>query len=85
MILKRGMTDDEILNEIENEMRKKEINQTNENTTNTITIARQILENMKEDTEIEFVLQRGIQNDTHPNNYRKLPELQKTEKQTERD
>ena len=73
MILKRGMTDDEILNEIKNEMRKKEINQTNENTTNTMTIAKQILENMKENTEIELVLQRGIH--AHLDHDRELPKL----------
>lgn len=64
MILKHKMTENEILNEIKNEMKQKEIEQTNENITKTLTIAKQILEHMNKYTEIEFILQKGVQNDT---------------------
>ena len=58
------MTNEEILKEIEHEMRQKEIQITNKNKTTTMTIAKQILENMNKNTEIEFILQKGSQNDT---------------------
>ena len=57
------MTDDEILNEIKHEMKQKEIKQTDKNTKETMEIAKQILENTGKRAEIEFVLQRGLQND----------------------
>jgi len=63
MILKREMTNEEILKEIEHEMEQKEIQITNKNKTTTMTIAKQILENMNKNTEIEFILQKGLQND----------------------
>lgn len=63
MILKREMTNEEILKEIEHEMGQKEIQITNKNKTTTMTIAKQILENMDKNTEIEFILQKGLQND----------------------
>ena len=63
MILKHDMTDDEILNEIKHEMKQKEIKQTDKNTKETMEIAKQILENTGKHAEIEFVLQRGLQND----------------------
>jgi hypothetical protein len=62
MILKHGMTDDEILNEIKNEMKQKEIEQTDKNTNETLKISKQILEMMNNDTEIELVLQKGLRN-----------------------
>jgi len=57
------MTNEEILKEIEHEMEQKEIQITNKNKTTTMTIAKQILENMNKNTEIEFILQKGLQND----------------------
>lgn len=56
------MTDDEILNEIKNEMKQKEIEQTDKNTNETLKISKQILEMMNNDTEIELVLQKGLRN-----------------------
>lgn len=62
------MTDEEILKEIEHEMGQKEIQITNKNRTTTMTIAKQILENMNKNTEIEFVLQKGLQSNRRGRN-----------------
>lgn len=60
MILKHGMTDEEILKEMKSEMKRKEIEQTDKNTTETLEISKQILKMMNNYTEIEYVLQKGI-------------------------